>query len=323
MNCRHSISKKQTDRIIEVANKFTFNEAYKILGIKKSSLKKRLREIERKYNIKVSFKEDTSKPQLPKVLIFDIETTPIRVFVWGLFGNKYINHDNIITDWNILSWSAKWLFGDEIFGEVLTSREATNGDDSRIIKSIWDKFNEADIVIAHNGNRFDIPRLNTRFILNNLNPPNSYKSIDTLAVVKKHFKFTSNRLDYLGKLISNKQKIETNFQLWKDCLDGDKKALSDMLTYNFMDVELLEEVYLELRPWIKSHPNMGLYLDADTKHGAFACSNCGKTHDPASVKWDGVYSTTVSQFRTFRCDCGALIRTRNSHKIATLVSPAN
>ncbi len=264
--------------------------------------------------------------KLPKVFLFDIETTPMQVFVWGLFGNKYINHDNIVKDWNVLSWAGKWLFEDKIFGEVLTPKEAVKGDDKRIIRGIWDKFNEADIVIAHNGNKFDIKKLNTRFILTGLKPPTQYRKIDTLRVAKGSFAFSSNRLDYLGKMIENKQKIETNFKLWTDCLEGKQDALDKMMKYNLMDVELLEDVYLELRAWIRPHPNMGLYLEADSRHGAFACPNCGKMHDPKKVQWNGVYSTNISQFRTFRCDgerCGAIIRTRNSHKVAPLVSIGN
>ena len=303
-----------------MAKDHTLEESYKILGIKRKSLVQRVREIYNKYELTVNFAEP--EPKLPKVFLFDIETTPMKVFVWGLFGNKYINHQNVIQDWNILSWAGKWLFDDELFGAVLTPDEARSGDDRRITEALWDNFNDADIIIAHNGDRFDIVKMNTRFILNGMSPPNPYKSIDTLKISKRGFKFSSNRLDYLGKLMANKEKIETNFALWTRCMDGEVDALDEMFRYNLMDVELLEDVYLELRPWIKSHPNMALYLDAIDKLGAYACSNCGKVHNANDVVWNGTYSTNVSQFKTFRCDCGAIIRTRKSHKISPLMSVA-
>ncbi|MBT6047939.1 MAG: hypothetical protein HOG49_14110, partial [Candidatus Scalindua sp.] len=195
-----------------------------------------------------------------KVLLFDIETTPMEVFVWQLNSksNNYISHGNIIEDWNILSWSAKWLYDSKVMSDIQTPREAKNRNDKRISQSIWNILDEADIIIAHNGDRFDIKKLNTRFFMNGLNPPSPYQSIDTLRVAKRSFAFSSNRLDYLGQIMTNKGKLETNFQLWKDCLKGDKSQLDRMLAYNEEDVRLLEEVYVQLRPWVKSHPNMGL-----------------------------------------------------------------
>jgi len=289
-------------------------KAAESLNMKQLSLERRLREIKQFHDL-----TRERLQSLPKVLLFDIETTPMQVFVWGLFGNKYINYENIVKDWNVLSWAGKWLFKEEKFGDILTPDEAIKGDDSRIAQSIWEKFEEADIVIAHNGDKFDIKKLNTRFILNGLTPPTPYKSIDTLSVSKKYFKFSSNRLDYLGQLMANKEKIHTDFQLWIKCLNGDQQALDYMMDYNIQDVDLLEEVYLELRPWIKSHPNLALYIDSEFKQGVYGCSNCGKIHNPEIINWVGNYTTNISQFKVFRCDCGAMIKTRKSHRVAPLM----
>ena len=103
-------------------------------------------------------------PKAPKILIFDIETMFMTVSVWGISFKQRIPADNIIEDWNALSWSAKWLFDSEIMSDVLTSEEAIARDDSRILKSIWKLLDESDIVIAHNGDKFDLRKLNARFI---------------------------------------------------------------------------------------------------------------------------------------------------------------
>lgn len=244
---------------------------------------------------------------LPLILIFDIETSPLRCFSWGV-GKQFLTYDNIISDWFIISWSAKWLFGDGVMSDVLTPDEAVRGDDERIIKSIWTLIDDADILIAHNGDRFDIRRLNTRFILHGMNPPSPYQTIDTLKVLcadKRGFSFASNRLDYIGELVTNKGKIETKYDLWKRCMSGEAEALSYMEKYNRRDVELLEEVYLFLRPWIKGHPNLGLYMDTTNP----VCTNCGNEN----ITWDGFYYTPAGKFSTFRCTaCGAVGRCRTT-----------
>ncbi len=239
-------------------------------------------------------------PEGVKILLFDIETTPMEVYVWGLFGNKYIQHGNVIKDWNVLSWSAKWLCDSGIISDIQTSKEAMNRDDKRVLGGIWDLINQADVVIAHNGDKFDLKKLNTRFHMNGFLPPSPYQSIDTLKVAKRNFAFSSNRLDYLGQIMTNKGKISTNFQLWTDCLRGDPKALHNMLEYNEEDVRLLEEVYLELRPWIKSHPNVGVYMDGEV------CPSCGSDDVHAN---GGYYTTMANRYESYRCDdCGALSR---------------
>ena len=239
-------------------------------------------------------------PEGVKILLFDIETTPMEVYVWGLVGNKYIQPMNVIKDWNVLSWSAKWLFDSEVMSDIQTPKEAIDRSDSRVIGGVWDLINQANVVIAHNGDRFDLKKLNTRFIMNGYLPPSPYQSIDTLKVAKRNFAFSSNKLDYLGKIMTNKGKISTNFQLWTDCLAGDKQALHDMLEYNEEDVRLLEEVYVELRPWIKSHPNVGVYMEDEV------CPACGSEDVHPN---GGYYTTTANKYESYRCDdCGSLSR---------------
>ena len=241
-----------------------------------------------------------TSPEGMKILLFDIETTPMEVYVWSLFGNKYIQHGNVIKDWNVLSWSAKWLFDSDVMSDIQTPKEAKGRDDRRVLGGIWDLIDQANVVIAHNGDKFDLKKLNTRFHMNCYLPPSPYQSIATLKVAKRNFAFSSNRLDYLGQIMANKGKISTNFKLWTDCLDGNKQALNDMLEYNEEDVRLLEEVYVELRPWIKSHPNVGVYMNDE------GCPTCGSEDVHPN---GGYYTTTANRYESYRCDdCGSLSR---------------
>ncbi len=236
---------------------------------------------------------------LPKILLFDIETSLMEVFVWGLYKQR-IPHTNIIKDddgnkksWFVISWAAKWLYDEHILSDIVTPSEARGRDDKRILQSIWKLLDEADIVIAHNGDRFDLRKLNARFLDNELNPPSPFKSIDTLKVSRKHFAFQSFKQDYLTKHFKLEQKIKTEFQLWVDCMKGDQKRLDEMAEYNRHDVMGLEEVYLKIRPYIKSHPNLGVLMDEDV------CPSCGSEH---MEETNSVYFTSAYQYPVFRCN---------------------
>ena len=240
---------------------------------------------------------------IPKILIFDIETAPIKAYIWKLWKTD-VHLEQIINDWFCIAWSAKWLYSSNTMGSVLTPEEIKNEDDKRIMTSLWKLINEADIVVSHNGNKFDIPRINSRFIINGLSPTKPYFSVDTCQVARRQFGFSSNKLDALATHFNIPHKLETSFELWKQCLDGDKKALQYMLKYNKKDVTILEEVYLKLRPWIKNHPNMG-NLTSTTN----ACANCGSEN--ISVIPDKFYYTSVGKYPLFRCnECNAISRGR-------------
>jgi DNA polymerase elongation subunit (family B) len=253
----------------------------------------------RKYSRVVSNKSSA------KILVFDIETAPILSYVWGIW-NQNVGLNQIVEEWFCFSWAAKWLFEDKVYHGVVTSKEAKKQDDSRIMKSMWELLNEADIVITHNGDKFDIPKLNTRFLIHGMNPPLPYISIDTLKQLRKTFKFTSNKLDYVNLQLGLHRKMENGgFELWNACYKGDETALKTMAEYNVKDVRILEELYLKLRPWIKSHPNIGLHIADNIK----CCPSCGSD----DLKEEGSYHTSTNVFNAFRCNsCGSVGRSRES-----------
>jgi len=256
------------------------------------------------YNAKEILRKN--KVKLPRILLLDIETTPLEAFVWQMqVWKARVGDDQIISRWFMLTWSAKWLFSSEIMSNKLTSKEVKREDDSRIMGNLWKVLNEADIVIAHNGDSFDIPNINTRCIVNDLPPIKPYQTIDTLRIAQKQFGFTHNSLNALARIFGLSEKIDTDFDLWRRCKNGDDDALLEMETYNRHDVEVLEEVYLKLRPWIKGHPNLGLYMELDVP----VCKNCGSTN----LKPDGSHSyTNASKFVNMKCECGAYGRLRNT-----------
>lgn len=241
----------------------------------------------------------------PKILIVDIETSPLRAFVWSRWKqNVYL--DQTISEWFMICWSAKWLLSSEVLSDCLTSKEILDEDDCRITNSLWKLLDEADFVIAHNGKKFDIPKMNSRFILNNLPPTSPYTQIDTKEVSAKNFGFSSNKLDALATYFGIPNKDETDFNLWVSCLKGEVEALKYMQTYNINDVKILEEVYIKLRPWIKAHPNAALYYEDEEQR----CCACGSTD--VDLVEDKFYYTSVGKYPIYRCKCGALSRGRKT-----------
>lgn len=239
------------------------------------------------------------------ILIFDIETSPLKAYVWSRWRqNIYL--DQTIAEWFMICWSAKWLGSQEVMSDVLTPEEIKKEDDSRIVTSLWTIMDRADIIIAHNGKRFDVPKMNSRFILTGLPPTSPYQQIDTKEIAAKQFGFSSNKLDALAGYFGVVHKDDTDFQLWVDCLEGNEEALSYMETYNIKDVKILEQVYLKLRPWIKNHPNLGLYLEESKE----VCPVCGS----GKLIPDGTfYYTSAGKYEVMRCtSCGATSRLRQT-----------
>lgn len=280
-----------------------FRRLYKRAGVQTpSTLKNKYHRFVK--NSKIDPKKDEPNNTC-RILVFDIETAPLKTWVWGKW-KQFISDDQIIDDWFVLCWSAKWLFEDKYMTAVIRPDEVKNQDDRRIVKLLWDKMNEADVVIAHNGAKFDIKKINTRFLFHSMNPPLPYQVIDTLLHLRNQFANTSNRLDAINaKLNLNRKLDHEGFDLWVKCCDGDKDALRRMGEYCQQDIKALEDLYLRIRPWIQPHPNIGLFIADNVTR----CPSCGSK----DLTWDGDYTTTVNVFSAFRCkSCGSIGRSRKS-----------
>ena len=209
----------------------------------------------------------------PRILIWDVEVAPIIGTVWGKYEQNLIWE---IQGWYFLCFAYKWLGEKKTY--VISQRDMPNykagsDDDSDVIRKIRALFDEADIVIAHNGDAFDQKKANARMAYWDMSPPSPYKQIDTLKVARRYFKFTSNKLGDLGQHLGLGNKLETGgHELWKGCMAGDIKSWEKMEAYNKQDVVLLEQVYLRLRPWMTNHPPIGIMGDRPA-----SCDNCGSS----------------------------------------------
>lgn len=236
---------------------------------------------------------------MSKILIFDIETSPNLGYTWSKWETNVLSFTQ---ETYLLCYAYKWY--NETTTKVVAlsdfpSYKKNKTDDKSLVKSLWDLFESADVIIAHNGDKFDIKYANGRFLFHGLTPPTSYKSVDTLKVARSKFKLNSNSLNDLGKLLNVGKKVETGgFDLWLGCMAGDEKAWSKMKRYNKQDVELLEQVYIKLLPWIKNHPNLAMNSDVPT------CPHC------QSTKIWKIGVSNIEPRQRWRCQgCGANLYT--------------
>lgn len=254
-------------------------------------------------------KESKVQEDKRKILFLDIETAPLVGYVWGRWKQN-IAINQTVSEWFMLSWAGKWANEDTTLSDVLTPQEALQEDDFRISKSLWEVLNQADVVITHNGIRFDHPKINTRFLIHGLPPTRPFRVIDTLKEVKHTFSFSSNKLDNIMIQLNVDRKLETSFELWKKCLRGDQESLNYMEKYNQYDVVGLERVFAKLKPWIRNIPHFTLYNTVEP--GERVCPSCGGKH----LKEDGIYTTSVNKYKLYRCqDCQSLSRERVGEKI--------
>lgn len=241
--------------------------------------------------------------RVPKILLLDTEVSPKEGFFWNVW-NTNINSVFLKHDSNIICWSAKFLFDSKMHHDCQTAKEAENRDDKRIVKSLYDLMNEADVIVAHNLDKYDYPIIKTRGLIHGFQPLKSLLGIDTLKQVKKEFKFTWNSLNWISSVLNKEEKLKTDYSLWLKVLEGDKKSLNYMQEYCDKDVLILEDTYLKIRPYIKGHPNLNLMTEAFDGHN---CTNCGSKAELTNED----YFTPSGVFQSYKCTvCGKRSRGR-------------
>jgi len=280
-----------------------------VFANKPGYLKKGKKWLSNKFNITEEdvekAKQDMKSKHTAKILLLDIETSPLKSYTWGLW-NQNVSIEALASEWFMLTWVAKWYDDNTIYADVVTPAEVLNEDDSRITKNLHKLLQQAEIVITYNGDKFDIKRINTRCLLNNLPPIRTFHSIDLLKIVRKNFNFSSNKLDFVNKQLNLTRKIKhSGFELWKDCINGQEEALKQMKDYNIGDVLILEELYVKLRPWIKGHPDIN-------KIEGNLCPTCGSHNTIIKTTFGKDY-----EYDIYECeDCGAISRNKKQTKVS-------
>lgn len=204
--------------------------------------------------------------------MWDIETTPIEARTWTLYPNS-IRHNHIIRDWSIICASFKELGENEVTSFSIHANPTKGSKDKlndyEVVKKMRNYLQDVDIIVAHNGDKFDLKKFTSRLIFHNLPPLPKILTIDTLKEIKKVSSNTSNRLDYLAKHWGYEGKLPHSSELWTEVMEGSMEAVDYMVEYCEEDVRQLEKVYLRARPYMKAHPNIA----TDGTHNCPKCNS--------------------------------------------------
>lgn len=247
---------------------------------------------------------------MSRILLLDIETAPNSAYVWGLFDQN-IDHRQVIATSYVLCWSAKWL-GEKHMHTKRAFYDAkghvTKHSYHTMLHTLHTLLSQAQVVVHFNGVRFDIPVVNREFIKLRMPPPPPYHQVDLYKVVKRGFRFESNKLAAVLRNLDLEGKLEhSGFEMWVQCMQGDAAAWKTMLAYNKQDVAALETLYYRLLPWTENHPSL-----ATLNGRPNACPRCGVE---GKLRRAGQAHSKQLTYQRFQCSaCGGWCRTRTCEK---------
>ena len=206
-----------------------------------------------------------------KRLFFDIETSPNVGLFWSAGYRQNIGYESIVKERAIICIAYKWA-GEKTVHALYWDK---NQNDKTMLKEFMKVVNQADELITHNGDKFDLPWIRTRCLFHGIEMFPTYTTLDTLVQARNKFRFNSNRIDYIAKFLGLGAKIHTNYDMWKKIvLENNQRSLQEMVRYCKGDVSLLEKVYDKLSP----------HLPTKTHHGVvagqpkFSCPHDGSTN---------------------------------------------
>jgi len=204
----------------------------------------------------------------PKRLYFDIETSPNIGFFWSAGYKLNIDYSNIIREREIICICYKWEGERKVHSLQWDGKQS----DKKMLLDFMRVMKEADEMIGHNGDKFDLAWIRTRCLFHRIPMFPTYRTIDTLKAARSKFRFNSNRLNYIADYLGVGNKHHTTFDLWKKIvLDKCDSSMKKMVAYCKQDVKLLERVFVEIAP----------HLEPKTHHGVLAgndrgsCPHCG------------------------------------------------
>ena len=232
-----------------------------------------------------------------KLLFLDIETRPNVVHKWSLYDKVPTGLNQVIEFAGVFAFAAKWQGKPKV--EFYSDHH--NGH-STMVEQAYRLLNEADVVCHYNGTSFDMPWLRTEIALADIGVPSPVQEIDLYRVIRKKFRFPSNKLQHISQAFELGSKVShSGHDLWVRCLDGDPKAWALMKRYNIGDVRLTEQLHDRILPWIHNYPHRGLFTGED-----YRCA-CGAGRDQLQRR--GSKPCGLSIYPQFMCNvCGSWFR---------------
>lgn len=273
----------------------------------------------------------------PPILIYDIETAPAIGLFFGkpwdvniakiiqheyIFGFAYgwIDHDKnkigkiqTCYAWDFPQYHKRIKPKGRTLAAFLEAEDQRISATSKEVLKIWSSLvTEAQIIGGQNSDQFDYKHMFGRLPMYDLPPIPKPQTIDTKKMAKQIGNYPSNKLDDLGERFGTGRKLaHTGYpnaiDLWWDCMNDVEKAQRHMVKYNKIDVVRTADLYLKLRPYAPSHPNI-----ANIAGRPDACPKCGVE---GFLMAQGVRYTKTGQYRRFQCkSCGSYVSNRQQEK---------
>lgn len=238
-----------------------------------------------------------------KRLFYDIETCQYEVRTFAIGYKRNIQFDDVIKVAKIICISYSW----ENENKVHSLSWDKNQCDKKLVSDFVKILNEADEIVAHNGDRFDLPWIRTRAAYHRIPMKANYRSLDTYKKIKKHFRLPNNKLDTAVQYFGIGEKVRHEGKvMWEKVLEGDKQALKDMIRYCEGDIVALEDLFIYIQNYIKHNTHAG------TINGSLkaSCPNCG-SEDIGLLKTNFTAAGTIK--REIECTpCGYVYEISNS-----------
>jgi len=222
--------------------------------------------------------------------------------------STYLPHKGVTDPVKIVCLSWKWLGDSHISSvSVLGDKQRftlDHSDDAFVVGILRDLLDSADIAVAHNGNGFDLKMAKTRMMAHGLAPIKDPVMIDTLTASRAIGRPESHSLSYLCRYFGLDAKDDSPD--WKSVWSGDVQAIKDCERYCRQDVRALEALYLKIRPWIKNHPNLALYMKNQHHMTCPACNS-------DNIRTNGTFPNRQGVFQRYRCnECDKSFHTKKN-----------
>ena len=228
-----------------------------------------------------------------KILFLDLETSPNIVWSWGVHRKTPLSHNNILKERQIICACWKWA-GERKVHSIHWGLKEQN--DYEVVKKLGEVVREADLIVGHNSDKFDLGWLRGRTLYHGLPPLSEGSTEDTYKLARKTLYLNSYRLDYLGQFLKVGRKRKTQDGLWHRVqFEKNGKALKQMVMYCAQDVKLTERVYNRISPHVP-HPVNKTLLRYAHKWG---CPSCGASIMQSTR--DGVRATKAQLKQRRRC----------------------
>ncbi len=235
------------------------------------------------------------KPRNPNILFYDIETTPLKAWIWRLGEQVVRPHqlDNEYSSHGIICIGYQWNDGkpSKVIGWGYKEQNT-----EKLIKQ-FDKIAEkADYVIGKNSNRFDVKHINTQRLLAGMTGTPSWLNTtdDVEQQFRKNFYFPSYSLDYLSKhLLKGRGKDKMEFEDWTNIVEKkNHSSYKKMLKYCKRDVESTKMLWDFANKHFKSRLNLATF-NRDT-----CCRSCGSKN----IKKNGTRVRGKTVYQMFFCN---------------------